>query len=209
MKKSPAYKDFAPSIIASKGGTSLSSGDYKNYKQAKWRILFITALFLFVYFIGAGRVIILSFSDYQRKFAGVFSEKHIEHRANITDRKGTLIATSLKIQSIYADPSKIIDLDEAIDAIYSILKKDMTRSTIYGKLKNPKKRFVWIKRKITPEMQYKINKLGIPGIFFKEEEQRFYPQGNSMAQVIGVGLLVTGLYFLSSRERIEEPDGLS
>jgi cell division protein FtsI (penicillin-binding protein 3) len=178
-----AYKDFAPSIIALKGGASLSSGDYKKYKEARWRLIFISFLFVLCYTIGATRVIILSLAGYERNTSSIFSEKHIEHRANITDRNGSIIATSLKIQSVYADPADIIDVEEAVNGLNKVL--GISKSELQKKLENPKKRFVWIKRKITPGTQYEINKLGIPGIFFKEEEQRFYPQGNSLSQVIG------------------------
>ena len=182
--KRTAFKDFAPSIISSQGGMSLSATDFKNYKYAKWRILFIISCFLLLYVIGAGRVIALAISGYERNASSIYSEKHIEHRGNITDRNGELLATSLKIQSIYADPSEIIDVDEAVNEIHSVLK-DISKKELRSKLDNPKRRFSWIKRKITPETQYKINKLGLPGIFFQEEEQRFYPQGNSLAQFIG------------------------
>ncbi|MCT4574869.1 MAG: penicillin-binding protein 2 [Alphaproteobacteria bacterium] len=180
-----AYRDFAPSIIKSQGGTSLSATDYHHYKEAKLRVYIIVLCFILCYLIGMLRVISLSLSDYKpRDYASTYNKNLIEHRANITDRNGNLLATSLKIPSVYADPAKIIDLDEAVYKLHSVLK-DIPLSALREKLKNPKRRFVWIKRKITPEVQYKINKLGIPGVFFKEEEKRFYPQGHYMSQFLG------------------------
>lgn len=166
-----AYRDFAPTIIKSQGGVSLSASDYHHYKEAKLRVYIIILCFILCYLIGMIRVVSLSLSDYKpRDYSSTYNKKLIDHRANITDRNGNLLATSLKIPSVYADPAKIIDLDEAVYKLHSVLK-DIPLSVLRKKLQNSKRRFVWIKRKITPEIQYKINKLGIPGVFFKEEEK--------------------------------------
>jgi len=182
VAKKSAYKDFAPSIIKSQGGVSLSSSEYKNYNVAKWRVLFIFFCFILLYFIGIIRIIDLASCGYEKVF--YTNHKIIEHRGDIVDRNGELIATSLKIQSVYADPAKIIDVNEAVNALHSVLP-EFTKKELKSKIDNPKKRFVWLKRKITPELYYEINKLGIPGVFFQEEEQRFYPQGKSLSQIIG------------------------
>src|SRR5690606_10505284 len=47
------------------------------------------------------------------------------------------------------------------------------------------KSFVWIKRNLTPQEQYEVNRLGIPGLHFQSEEQRVYPQGSLTAHVVG------------------------
>ena len=106
-----------------------------------------------------------------------------QQRADITDRNGVLLATSLPVESLYANPRKVIDLDQTIAKIRSIfpdLKPQYLR-----KILGSGGRFVWIKRGLTPRQADSINRLGIPGLYFKREERRLYPQGHLTAHVTG------------------------
>jgi cell division protein FtsI (penicillin-binding protein 3) len=47
------------------------------------------------------------------------------------------------------------------------------------------RRFVWLKRGLTPTQQYEVNRLGIPGLAFQNEERRYYPAGNLASHVVG------------------------
>ncbi len=104
-------------------------------------------------------------------------------RADIVDRNGKLLATTLNSPSLYADPRQILDPDEATRAIVSVLPH-LSPAEIHAKLTSGKS-FVWIKRRLTPRQQYAINRLGIPGLQFDNEERRVYPYGDLASHVVG------------------------
>ena len=104
-------------------------------------------------------------------------------RADIVDREGRLLATTLDSPSLYADPRQILDVGEAIRAITSVLP-DLDPAELHAKLTS-NKRFTWIKRRLTPRQQYEINRLGIPGLQFEHQERRVYPFGDLAAHVVG------------------------
>ena len=104
-------------------------------------------------------------------------------RSDIIDRNGILLATSLLVPSLYADPKEIIDADDATVQLRTVLKK-LNPLTIKNKLQS-KKRFVWLKRHLSPVQQYQVNALGIPGLHFQREEKRYYPQGRLSAHIVG------------------------
>lgn len=104
-------------------------------------------------------------------------------RADIVDRNGNLLATSLATQSLYADPKLISRPDEAARKLVSALP-DLDHKELLGKLKGDK-RFIWIKRNLTPKQQAAVHRLGIPGVYFEREERRFYPANNLTAHIVG------------------------
>jgi len=104
-------------------------------------------------------------------------------RADITDRNGFVIATSLPISSLYADPSKILDVNEAVEKLVDVLP-DLDRRVLTERL-TEERRFVWLKRGLTPDEKYEVNRLGIPGLGFRREESRVYPHGALAAHVLG------------------------
>ena len=105
-------------------------------------------------------------------------------RASIVDRNGVLIATSLPTASLYADPALVLDPREAASQLVSVLT-DLDVDSVYKKI-TLKKRFVWLKRNLSPDEHYRVNALGLPGFGFKREERRVYPQGPLLAHVVGL-----------------------
>jgi len=104
-------------------------------------------------------------------------------RADILDRNGTIIATSLPTVHLYANPHKIRDKVDVAQKLANILT-DLPYETILKKLQKGK--FVYIKRNLTPSQQYQINALGIPALEFEKSEKRIYPHKNLFAHIIGV-----------------------
>ncbi|QJE72268.1 penicillin-binding protein 2 [Aerophototrophica crusticola] len=129
-------------------------------------------------------------------------------RADIVDRNGVLLATSLTTQSLYADPKLILDPMEAAQQLATVLP-DLDQKALVADLKADK-RFVWIRRNLGPKQQYEINRLGIPGIAFQREERRIYPQGNLAAHVVGfTGIDNQGLMGIEQAfdKKLKEMDG--
>ncbi len=104
-------------------------------------------------------------------------------RPDIVDRNGALLATDLRMVSLYADPRHIIDVDEAVEALSSVIP-DLDYRDTYNKLK-ANSGFQWLRRQLTPRQQADILKLGIPGIGFRPEKKRFYPGGATAAHILG------------------------
>ena len=104
-------------------------------------------------------------------------------RADIVDRNGVLLASSLATASLHADPKLVINPLEATQKLTSVLT-DLDYQDTLAKLKSDK-RFVWIRRNLNPREHYEVNRLGIPGIYFQREERRVYPTANLTAHVVG------------------------
>ena len=104
-------------------------------------------------------------------------------RADIIDRNGTIIATSLPTVNLYANPRKVLNPEKAAHELVMALPELDFEQTL-KKLKH-KGSFVYIKRNLTPSQQYQINYLGIPGLEFENGEKRIYPHKNLLAHIIG------------------------
>ncbi|MDG2034500.1 MAG: penicillin-binding transpeptidase domain-containing protein, partial [Rhodospirillales bacterium] len=105
-------------------------------------------------------------------------------RADITDRNGILLATSLPTAALYANPRHVLDADEAAGKLSQVLP-DMTVEKARALLSSDKT-FVWLHRNLTPKLQFAVNALGIPGLYFQQTERRVYPHGPLVSHVIGM-----------------------
>jgi cell division protein FtsI (penicillin-binding protein 3) len=104
-------------------------------------------------------------------------------RADIVDRNGALLATSLATASLYADPTEVQDPAAAARRLAAVLP-DLKAPELVDKLAGDR-RFVWIRRNLTPRQAYEINRLGIPGLYFQREDRRVYPHGVLTGHVVG------------------------
>jgi cell division protein FtsI (penicillin-binding protein 3) len=104
-------------------------------------------------------------------------------RPDILDRRGEILATDIKTPSLFAEPRKIIDVDEAVELLTAVLP-DLDASELRERLAS-KRGFVWLKREISPAQQREIHHLGLPGMGFLSENKRDYPDGLEVSHVIG------------------------
>ncbi|MBX2829812.1 MAG: penicillin-binding protein 2 [Rhodospirillales bacterium] len=104
-------------------------------------------------------------------------------RADIVDRNGILLATDLPTNSLYADARVVKDPVESADQLLTVLP-DLDRDTLIRHLSS-RKAFVWLRRNLTPEQQYEVNSLGVPGLNFQREERRVYPHGRLFSHALG------------------------
>ncbi len=105
-------------------------------------------------------------------------------RGNIYDRNGVLLAATLKVYSLYADPKRILDAEEVVRRLPGVLP-DVDMERLKGQLNDPTRRFVWIKRRLTPDEAQQVHALGLPGLEFREEFVRVYPHRNLASHVLG------------------------
>ncbi len=104
-------------------------------------------------------------------------------RPDIVDRNGDVLATDIRTVSVFAEPRKILDKDEATELLTAVLP-ELDAKDLRDKL-GTKKGFVWVKREITPRQQAEVHRLGIPGVGFVPENKRVYPNGTAAAHVLG------------------------
>ncbi len=104
-------------------------------------------------------------------------------RADILDRHGKLLATTLDSPSLYANPRQINDDADAAQKL-AVALPGLDRAAVQAKLMSGKG-FVWIKRHLTPDQAYAVNQLGLPGVQFEHEERRVYPYGTLLSHAVG------------------------
>ena len=104
-------------------------------------------------------------------------------RADIVDRNGVLLATSLKTASLFANPRKIGNPADVARRLVEIIP-DMSEEVIAARL-GADKNFVWLRRNLTPRQQFEVNRLGVPGLDFEQEERRVYPHGRLAGHIVG------------------------
>ncbi len=104
-------------------------------------------------------------------------------RADIVDRNGVVLATSVPVMSAFVNPRLLLDPQDAARRIVSALP-ELKFEELREKLDGDKS-FVWIKRGLSPREHNLVNRLGIPGLEFQAEERRIYPQGTAAAHIMG------------------------
>lgn len=118
--------------------------------------------------------------------AGAISDRLSVKRADIVDRNGVLMASSLTTPSLFANPREVRKVLDAADAAKQIvgLLPELDESDVRAKLELDRA-FIWLRRGLTPTQQQTIHNAGIPGLHFQREERRIYPQGPLAAHVLG------------------------
>jgi cell division protein FtsI (penicillin-binding protein 3) len=150
------------------------------------RLIVAGALFLLAFSVIAARMVdvtILRDGDLPRAHQAKTDDTPLA-RADIVDRNGVLLATSLPTDSLYVHPKEILDADTATKAIVQVLP-ELDTAEVHAKLASDKP-FFYLKRNLTPKQVYDVNALGIPGLYFEKDEKRVYPQGNLAAHVVGL-----------------------
>ena len=153
----------------------------------KNRVLVAILAFLFVYTIITIRLfnVCISFSEDSVATKHIANRPHILNikRADILDRNGTIIATSLPTVNLYVNPKKILNVQKSAAELVNVLP-ELDYATTLKKLKG-NGHFVYLKRNLSPSQQYEINTLGIPGLEFENGEKRVYPHKNLFSHIIG------------------------
>ena len=104
-------------------------------------------------------------------------------RPDLLDRNGQVLATDIKTMSVFAEPRRLIDKDEAVELLTAVLP-DVDATDLRKRL-GSKKGFVWVKRGVTEKQQAEVYRLGLPGVGFLPENKRVYPNGPVGAHVLG------------------------
>ena len=151
--------------------------------RAEGRLL-VLGVFFFAAFLTVGvRMGVLATSDPVEPRASAQGAIISAARADIVDRKGRLLATNFETYALYAQPPQMVDPAAAakgLAAIFPDLKEEDLLAHFTGKRK-----FLWIRRKISPEQMQAVHEIGDPGLLFGPREMRLYPNGSLAAHVMG------------------------
>ena len=105
-------------------------------------------------------------------------------RADIVDRNGELLASSITVYSLHADPRAIWDADETARQLATVFS-DLDIEEVAERLSDRSRRFVYLRRGLTPRERQAVFALGLEGIAFEEERSRIYPRGTLAGHVLG------------------------
>lgn len=152
--------------------------------KARARVGLVMLAFGGVYGIIAIRLIMFAVGADSHGERRIAREAIATARPDIVDRNGAVLATDIKSPSLFSEPRRIIDKDEAIELLTATLP-DLDTPEVRERLSS-RKGFAWLKRDITPRQQRDIHRLGIPGIGFLPENKRVYPSGTAVSHLIGL-----------------------
>lgn len=163
---------------------SVALADVNHVAVAEGRIRIRISLVLFLTMIAIilvrlAEVSLLSPDGHLR----VAPEEIIHNRADITDRNGLLLATTLSSYSLYAEPSRIWNPDETAAALVA-LRPSLNVSAVSAQLASDRA-FVWVDRGLSPKERQAVFELGHPGLGFRREAKRAYPNAPLGAHLIG------------------------
>ncbi len=123
-------------------------------------------------------------ADYRQR-ASDQREKVVEisaRRGSIFDRNGRELAVSIEVDSLFADPSQIEDPRAVADFLAEVLNEPAP--DLESRL-NSGRSFSWIRRKLSKREADRVRSAGITGLYFQKEFERYYPNRELAAHVMG------------------------
>ncbi|MBV9393934.1 MAG: penicillin-binding protein 2, partial [Methylobacteriaceae bacterium] len=154
-----------------------------NLAKSRGRIRLLALGFVCLFATINVRLIYLGFKPDPQSIRRAAADALSGARPDILDRNGEVLATDVKVMSVFAEPRRIIDKDEATELLTAVLP-DVNARELRDRLAS-RKGFVWVKRGITPKQQQEVYHLGLPGVGFLPENKRVYPNGPIAAHVLG------------------------
>ena len=151
--------------------------------RAEGRLLVLGLFFFCAFAVVGGRMGMLATSEAVEPVANAGGTAIATQRADIVDRNGRILATNFETHSLYAQPPFLVDPLTAAAGLARIFP-DLDENRLIKDFTG-KRKFVWIKKKISPEQKQAVHDLGDPGLLFGPREMRLYPNGVLAAHVLG------------------------
>ncbi len=152
--------------------------------RAEGRLLVMGGCFLFAFMAIGVRMGTLAASEPQEPRTHTTGVSIAAARADIVDRKGRILATNMETHSLYAHPQQMIEPERAAQELASIFS-DLDYDRMIKDFTNPKRKFVWVRKKLSPEQMQQVHEIGEPGLLFGPREMRLYPNGALAAHILG------------------------
>jgi cell division protein FtsI (penicillin-binding protein 3) len=158
--------------------------DVDRDRKAKARLGLAVLGFVVIYGIIASKLVIFAIApDSHAARRGSSGDAVATARPDILDRNGEILATDVKTPSLFGEPRRIIDVDEAIELLTAVMP-DLDTTELRERL-GGKRGFVWLKREISAKQQTEVHRLGIPGVGFLTENKRVFPNGPEVSHLLG------------------------
>lgn len=152
-------------------------------KRARFRLGLLSGVFMLAFGTVGVRMAVLASSDAREPSAQVSGAMIISQRADITDRHGRVLATNLSTYSLYAQPQQMVDPRRAVRELKEIFP-DLDEDRFYRDFTGTRK-FLWIRKAISPEQMQAVHDIGDPGLLFGPREMRLYPNGRLASHILG------------------------
>ncbi|MBL1437251.1 MAG: penicillin-binding protein 2 [Rhodobacteraceae bacterium] len=152
-------------------------------RRAELRLGLMAAAFGLAFVAVGAKMGMVAMAEPEEPRARSYAAAIINSRANIVDRNGAILATNLRTASLYATPQDMADPLNAVDGLMAIFP-DLDADRLLRDFTGNRK-FVWVKRKLSPEQQQAVLDLGEPGLKVGPRELRLYPNGAFAAHILG------------------------
>lgn len=185
-RRRPAYATVTPPLIRLMAGgpRQLVNPSMLALELAQNRLLIITALFMVLFSVLVGRLANLTlFTADEEPARRSITTSLGPDRADIVDRNGTVLASSLPTTSTCLNARVVIEPERTVDAILTVIP-GLDRDKILTDVKDGK-RCVMLDPHLTPRQHSALNSLGIVGLEFMPSEKRYYPAGMLTTQLMG------------------------
>ena len=161
---------------------TLADEEYSTVSEGRIRIRIAVVAFVFMLLIAIVRLAEISLFSSDAHQRNLPQSLKIT-RADLTDRNGELLATTLETYSLYAEPRRVWNPSETASKLVK-LRPHLSRSKLQEKLERERS-FVWLERGLTPKERQAVFALGLPGLAFRKEPKRVYPRENLASHVVG------------------------
>ena len=152
-------------------------------RKARARLGLAIVGFAAIYCVIAGKLVIFAIAPDSHVARRAGSDAVATARPEILDRNGEILATDVKRPSLFAEPRRVIDSDQAVELLTAVMP-DLEVNELRQRL-DSKRGFAWLKREITPQQQAEVKRLGVPGVGFLTENKRIYPNGAEVSHLLG------------------------
>ncbi|KAB7610340.1 penicillin-binding protein 2 [Amylibacter sp. SFDW26] len=152
-------------------------------KRAEHRLTMLGLAFFIGFGAIAGKMGMLAVSEPMEPRLAVANTGIHSQRADIVDRNGSVLATNLVTTSLYAQPHMMIEPVKAADKLAKIFP-DINHDKLLKQFTG-KRKFVWVRKKVSPEQKQLVHDIGEPGLLFGPREMRLYPNGKLAAHILG------------------------
>lgn len=151
--------------------------------RAEGRLLVLGVCFFCAFAVVGARMGLLAVSDPVEPRAHAPGSIIANTRADIVDRNGRILATNLDTHALYAETKHIIDAEGAARKLVKIFP-DLKEARLIKDFTG-KRKFLWVKKKISPEQMQAVHDIGDPGLLFAPRDMRLYPNGKLAAHIMG------------------------
>ncbi|MCE0503849.1 MULTISPECIES: peptidoglycan D,D-transpeptidase FtsI family protein [unclassified Roseivivax] len=151
--------------------------------RAEGRLLVLGVAFFCAFAVTGARMATLAASEPAEPRAYTQGASIVSQRADIVDRKGRILATNMETHSLYAHPQQMIEPERAAEELARIFP-ELDRERLVKDFTG-KRKFVWVRKKLSPEQKQAVHDIGEPGLLFGPREMRLYPNGTLAAHVLG------------------------